>query len=60
MARWSAGKIGRLLDYAPELGRLDIPDPFHSDEPAFLRALELIESGTRGLWDHLRKSIDLS
>ncbi len=42
-----------FLDYAPELGRRDIPDPYYRDAAAFEEVLDLIEAASRGLLERL-------
>jgi protein-tyrosine phosphatase len=43
-----------LLDFAPGPPGRDVPDPYHGDLTTFERALDLIETGVRGLLEHLR------
>jgi protein-tyrosine phosphatase len=38
-----AGRLALLLDFVPELGLRDVPDPYHGVEADFERALDLIE-----------------
>ena len=38
-----AGHLGLLLDFAPELGIRDVPDPDHGGREGFERVLDLIE-----------------
>ncbi|MEO1537712.1 MAG: low molecular weight protein-tyrosine-phosphatase [Pseudomonadota bacterium] len=38
-----------FLDFAPEVGRRDVPDPYHTRN--FEEALDLIEAASRGLID---------
>jgi protein-tyrosine phosphatase len=49
-----AGHLGLLLDFAPELGLLDVPDPYQSGPQAFEHALDLIERACDGLIVHIR------
>ena len=39
--------LSRLLDFAPDLGIADVPDPYYTRD--FNRALDLIEAGVEGL-----------
>ena len=55
----SAAQVRLLLDYAPALARdngPDIPDPYYGGAADFEHALDLIEAGTAGLLDALRRS----
>ena len=38
-----------FLDYAPELGRRDVPDPYYGGAAGFEEVLDLVEDGARGL-----------
>jgi protein-tyrosine phosphatase len=40
-----------FLDFAPEIGRSDVPDPYYTRD--FDEALDLIEAASRGLAQHL-------
>jgi protein-tyrosine phosphatase len=42
-------KIRRFLDYAPQVGTRDVPDPFFGGREGFDEALDLIEAAARGL-----------
>lgn len=42
-------KIRRFLDFAPQLGTQDVPDPFYGGREGFDHALDLIEQAARGL-----------
>jgi protein-tyrosine phosphatase len=42
-------KIRRFLDYAPQVGTKDVPDPFFGGREGFDHALDLIEAAARGL-----------
>jgi protein-tyrosine phosphatase len=43
------GYIGRLLDFAPHLGKSDIVDPYYGSEHQFEEVLDQIEAGADGL-----------
>jgi protein-tyrosine phosphatase len=43
------GHLGRLLDFAPELGLRDIPDPYYGKREDFERVLDLVERGAAPL-----------
>ncbi len=42
-------KIRRFLDFAPQAGTKDVPDPFYGGSEGFDHALDLIEDAARGL-----------
>jgi protein-tyrosine phosphatase len=42
-------KIRRFLDFAPNVGTIDVPDPFFGGREGFDHALDLIEEAARGL-----------
>ena len=49
-----AGHLGLLLEFAPELGVLEVPDPYFSGPEGFDRVLDLVEASTAGLLARLR------
>ena len=49
------GQLRLFLDYAPESGATDVPDPYYGDGDGFQRVLDLIEAGSRGLLAALRR-----
>ena len=46
-------KLRLLLDYAPQFGISDVPDPYYSNAQGFERVLDLCESGTKGVFGQL-------
>ena len=42
-------KIRRFLDYAPQVGTQDVPDPYYGGTEGFDHALDLIEGAAHGL-----------
>jgi protein-tyrosine phosphatase len=48
-------KLRLLLDFAPELGLQEIPDPYYGGITGFERVLDLIEHAARGLLAELRR-----
>ncbi len=46
------GELSLLLDFAPQLGILDVPDPYYTNR--FEETYRLIEAGCTGLLDHIR------
>ena len=47
--RERAAKVRLFLEYAPELGRRDVPDPYYGGAVGFEEVLDLVEEGARGL-----------
>lgn len=43
-----------LLDFAPELARDEVPDPYLGGAEGFAEVLEMIEAGARGLLSEVR------
>ncbi|MEI8395656.1 MAG: low molecular weight protein-tyrosine-phosphatase [Rhodospirillaceae bacterium] len=53
-----AGREDRLklfLDYAPGVSIRDVPDPYYGGPEGFRHVLELIEAGSRGLLEAIRR-----
>lgn len=49
-----AGRLARFLDFAPEAGRSDVPDPYYGGEAGFERVLDLVEMASKGLLADIR------
>jgi protein-tyrosine phosphatase len=49
------GQLRLLLEYAPEAGVLDVPDPYYGGPGGFEKVLDLVEQGGRGLLEDIRK-----
>jgi protein-tyrosine phosphatase len=43
------GRLGLLLDFAPELGQREVPDPYYGGPEGFERVLDLVEPAMTGL-----------
>jgi protein-tyrosine phosphatase len=48
-------RLRLLLDFAPESGSRDVPDPYYGGPNGFEEVLDLVEAATRGLLAHLRQ-----
>lgn len=48
-------RVGLLLDYAPHLGMRDVPDPYLSGPKRFEQVLDLVQQGTAGLLERLKR-----
>lgn len=51
------GHLGLLLEFAPEVGLREVPDPYYGGAEGFDRVLDLIEQGTAGLLARMRVSL---
>jgi protein-tyrosine phosphatase len=49
------GHLGLLLDFAPELGVREVPDPYFGGADGFETVLELTERACAGLLAHIRR-----
>jgi protein-tyrosine phosphatase len=47
--RHSRGRLQLFLDYAPHLGRRDVPDPYYGGASGFDEVLDLCAAASRGL-----------
>jgi protein-tyrosine phosphatase len=45
----SRARVQLFLGYAPELGRLEVPDPYYRDASGFEEVLDLAAAASRGL-----------
>lgn len=45
--------LGLFLEFAPECGTDEVPDPYYGGPADFSRVIELCEAGARGLLRHL-------
>jgi protein-tyrosine phosphatase len=51
------GHLGLLLDFAPESGVREVPDPYYGGPDGFDRVLDLVEVSTAGLLARLRLTL---
>jgi protein-tyrosine phosphatase len=47
-------RIRLFLEFAPQLGRLDVPDPYYGGSTGFEYVLDLVEEAGAGLIEHLK------
>jgi protein-tyrosine phosphatase len=47
-------KLRLLLEFAPALGVMEIPDPYYGSAQGFEKVLDLCEAGVQGLLDYIR------
>jgi protein-tyrosine phosphatase len=50
-------RIRLFLEFAPELGRGDVPDPYYGGANGFEYVLDLVEQASLGLIEHLRRTV---
>lgn len=48
-------RVRLFLEFAPEVGTTDVPDPYYGGSTGFEEVLDLVEAAARGLLNHLRK-----
>jgi protein-tyrosine phosphatase len=49
----SCAQLGLFLEFAPESGTEEVPDPYYGGQEGFERVLDLCEAGARGLLKRL-------
>jgi protein-tyrosine phosphatase len=49
-------RVRLLLEFAPQLGREDVPDPYYGGATGFEYVLDLVEEASIGLIEHLRRT----
>ena len=52
------GRLGLLLDFAPELGQREVPDPYYGGPEGFERVLDLVEPAMTGLLTQVQTAIE--
>jgi protein-tyrosine phosphatase len=52
----SRARVRLFLEYAPELGRLEVPDPYYRDTSGFEEVLDFSAAASRGLLAALQKA----
>jgi protein-tyrosine phosphatase len=48
-------RLRLFLEFAPEAGVSEVPDPYYGGPNGFENVLDLIEAASRGLIEHLRR-----
>jgi protein-tyrosine phosphatase len=51
-------KLRLFLDFAPHLGRREVPDPYYGTDQGFELVLDLVEEACKGLLDQVRKDLE--
>ena len=50
------GRVRLLLEFAPQVGRLEVPDPYYGASNGFEYVLDLVEEAAVGVLEHLRST----
>jgi protein-tyrosine phosphatase len=50
-------RLAMFLSFAPDLGFLDVPDPYYGAGDGFERVLNMVEAGSAGLLEHIRTTM---
>jgi len=48
-------RLHLFLDFAPQLGVREVPDPYYGGPAGFERVFDLVEQAARGLLEHIQK-----
>ncbi|AOU97989.1 phosphotyrosine protein phosphatase [Acidihalobacter yilgarnensis] len=51
----SMSSIRLLMSFAPDLGVIEVPDPYYGGQGGFERVLDLVEDAGNGLVEHIRR-----
>jgi len=49
-------RVRLLMEFAPHLGRREVPDPYYGGSTGFEHVLDLVEEASRGLIEHLKQT----
>jgi protein-tyrosine phosphatase len=55
----SKARLAMFMDFAPEAGTSEVPDPYYGDLQEFEHVLDLIERGAKGLLAHLQEQVKI-
>ena len=50
------GRLRLFLDFAPQFGIQDVPDPYYGGQDGFESVLDMIEAGCQGILHHIRET----
>jgi len=56
--RGTRGRVALLMDYAPELGLKEVPDPYYGGAADFEHVLDIVEPAAAGLLAALRRELE--
>ncbi len=48
------GRIGLFMDFAPQWGEREVPDPYWGGQRGFEQVLDMVEAASRGLLAHIQ------
>ncbi|WP_295579386.1 low molecular weight protein-tyrosine-phosphatase [uncultured Lamprocystis sp.] len=48
-------KLGLFLDFAPDLKRREVPDPYYGGQRGFDQVFDMVEAAARGLLEHIAR-----
>lgn len=57
-AQAGRAKLAMLLDYAPELGLAEVPDPYYGGPEGFEHVLDIVERAATGLLSALKRDLE--
>ena len=52
---WARGRVRLYMEFAPETGHREVPDPYYGGPAAFEQVLDLTEAAARGLLREIRR-----
>lgn len=50
-------RVRLFMDFAPEMGLREVPDPYYGSGDGFEQVLDMVEAGSRGLLAHIRQTL---
>jgi protein-tyrosine phosphatase len=50
-------RVRLFLEFAPEVGTTEVPDPYYGGSSGFEEVLDLVEAASRGLLRHVRERV---
>jgi len=50
-------KLMLLMDFAPQLKRREVPDPYYGGQRGFDQVLDMVEAAAQGLLEHLTRRV---
>jgi len=50
------GRLRLFLDFAPQFGIQDVPDPYYGGQDGFETVLDMIGAGCQGILHHIRET----
>lgn len=53
----SEARVRPFMAFAPDWGIEDVPDPYYGAGDGFQRVLDMVEAGSAGLLEHIRKTM---